>query len=79
MHEEAVNLTSGYVQRALATLPRQGSHKPWREHQNYVKDIFNYRLSRLNDGAMRYRRSGTASPVTAARCEAVRTAEGSQR
>jgi monooxygenase len=79
MHEEpAVNLTSGYVQRALATLPRQGPRSPWRTYQNYVKDIVNYRLSRLNDGAMRYSRLGEGAPV-AARGEAVRAGGGSRR
>ncbi len=66
--QPVVNLTSGYVQRALATLPRQGRHQPWRTYQNYVRDIFNFRLSRLNDGAMRFFQRGerAAVPVLAA-------------
>jgi monooxygenase len=39
--EEApfLEFTSGYVQRAAAQLPRQGSRKPWRVHQNYTLDV----------------------------------------
>ena len=56
--EPVVTFSSGYVQRALDTLPKQAAHKPWRSHQNYVKDVVNFRLSRLNDGVMRYSRKG---------------------
>ncbi len=72
----AVNLTSGYVQRALASLPLQGSRAPWRTYQNYVQDIVNFRLSRLNDGAMRFWRRGHAAPVPAAQGQTVRTGSG---
>jgi len=33
-----LDLTSGYVQRALAQLPRQGTKLPWRMLQNYLLD-----------------------------------------
>ena len=39
----AIDLSSGYVQRARATLPRQGAEKPWRTYQNYLRDIVNLR------------------------------------
>jgi hypothetical protein len=51
-----LDLTSGYVQRALDKLPRQGSRKPWKMYQNYARDLLSVRLSRLNDGAMEFRR-----------------------
>jgi cation diffusion facilitator CzcD-associated flavoprotein CzcO len=72
----AVTLTSGYVLRALATLPRQGSRSPWRTYQNYVKDLFNFRLSRLQDGAMRYSRRGMPTPSQTARSAAVHAGDG---
>lgn len=34
-----LDFTSGYVQRAAAHLPRQGTRKPWRLHQNYTRDV----------------------------------------
>jgi monooxygenase len=32
-------LSSGYVQRALELLPRQGTQAPWSVHQNYLADL----------------------------------------
>jgi monooxygenase len=58
-----VNLTSGYVERARATLPHQGTHTPWRTYQNYVRDVFNLRMARLNDGAMQFARRGAGERV----------------
>ncbi|MES2988172.1 MAG: NAD(P)/FAD-dependent oxidoreductase [Pseudomonadota bacterium] len=34
-----LDFTSGYVQRAIAKFPRQGTRKPWRLNQNYTRDI----------------------------------------
>jgi cation diffusion facilitator CzcD-associated flavoprotein CzcO len=53
-----VDLTSGYVQRAIDTLPRQGSRKPWKMYQNYVRDLLNVRFSRVDDRAMEFTRRG---------------------
>lgn len=50
-----LDFTSGYVQRALHTLPRQGSKTPWRLHQNYVKDLSMLRYGRVDDGTMEFR------------------------
>jgi monooxygenase len=33
-----IDLTSGYVRRGIAALPRQGGDLPWRLHQNYLRD-----------------------------------------
>ena len=51
-----IGFTSGYVQRALASLPRQGSKAPWRLSQNYLHDLLTFRLGRLADGALEFRR-----------------------
>ncbi len=34
-----LDFTSGYVTRAAGALPRQGTRKPWRLHQNYLRDV----------------------------------------
>ena len=34
-----LDLTSGYVQRSLQDLPKQGDRSPWRVSQNYVVDV----------------------------------------
>ena len=52
--ERAVDFTSGYVERALHTLPSQGSKTPWRLHQNYIKDILMLRHGRVDDGVMEF-------------------------
>jgi cation diffusion facilitator CzcD-associated flavoprotein CzcO len=51
----AIDFTSGYVLRALHTLPQQGSKTPWRLHQNYVKDLSMLRYGRVDDGAMEFK------------------------
>ena len=53
--EHAIDFTSGYVLRALHTLPRQGSKTPWRLHQNYVKDLSMFRFGRVDDSAMEFK------------------------
>ena len=53
--EPAVNFTSGYIQRALKTLPKQGSKLPWRVNQNYIKDIRMFRYGQIDDGTMEFK------------------------
>ncbi len=60
-----LDFSSGYVQRALALLPRQGVHKPWRLDQNYLLDLLHLRWSRLEDGVLRFDRAGAAPPQAA--------------
>ncbi len=63
--EPALSFSSGYVQRALASLPRQGSKKPWKLNQNYARDMMSLKYSRIEDGTLEFTRSatGTASRV----------------
>lgn len=52
--EPVLDFNSGYVLRALETLPRQGSKTPWRLHQNYVKDLKMMRYGQIDDGTMEF-------------------------
>jgi cation diffusion facilitator CzcD-associated flavoprotein CzcO len=52
--EPVIDFNSGYVMRALHTLPRQGSKTPWRLHQNYMKDLRMMRYGRVDDGTMEF-------------------------
>ncbi|HSH02243.1 MAG TPA: NAD(P)/FAD-dependent oxidoreductase [Anaerolineae bacterium] len=52
--EPAINFTSGYVQRALNTLPRQGSRFPWKLYQNYLLDKLTLQFTKINDNAMTF-------------------------
>jgi cation diffusion facilitator CzcD-associated flavoprotein CzcO len=53
--ERVLDFTSGYVQRALHTLPSQGSKMPWRLHQNYFKDLSMLRYGSIEDGTMEFK------------------------
>jgi monooxygenase len=55
--DSAMALTSGYVERARASLPRQGSRRPWRTFNNYVRDLMIMRFGDINDGTMRFSRA----------------------
>jgi monooxygenase len=50
----ALEFSSGYVQRAIAKMPKQGSKRPWRLYQNYALDIVALRLGKVDDGVMKY-------------------------
>ena len=54
-----MDLTSGYVRRAAATLPRQSDRRSWRMLNNYLLDLPRMRLSRINDGDMMFARTPT--------------------
>ncbi len=58
--EPSFTFTSGYVQRALEMLPKQGDRKPWRLHQNYVLDLMTLDLGKIDDGVMVFGRAGKA-------------------
>jgi monooxygenase len=47
-----LDFTSGYVQRALDSFPKQGSKRPWKLDQNYVLDILNLRFGDVDDGTL---------------------------
>jgi len=54
--EPVLTFSSGYVQRALPGLPKQGSKRPWRLRQNYALDLLGVRYSSVEDGTMEFRR-----------------------
>ncbi|WIY01429.1 NAD(P)/FAD-dependent oxidoreductase [Amycolatopsis mongoliensis] len=52
-----VDLASGYIKRAAPGLPKQGERRPWMMRQNYLLDLADMRLNRLDDGVMRFGRA----------------------
>ncbi|TMB01469.1 MAG: NAD(P)/FAD-dependent oxidoreductase [Deltaproteobacteria bacterium] len=56
-----LDLTSGYVQRAIHMFPKQGSKMPWKLHQNYALDLMMLRYGKVDDGVMEF--SNPAVPV----------------
>jgi hypothetical protein len=49
-----VDFSSGYFQRALGALPKQGPEAPWKLNQNYLADIVALRWRRLDDGVLQF-------------------------
>ena len=52
--DEYIDFSSGYVQRALDRLPKQGKKAPWRNYQNYLKDIFLVRIFSIKDSTLKF-------------------------
>lgn len=49
-----LDFESGYIQRAIDTLPKQGTEKPWKLYQNYALDLVTLRYGKLEDGTMAF-------------------------
>ncbi len=52
--EPWLDFSSGYVQRSVGKLPKQGSRAPWRLYQNYARDIVSLRFGAVDDGVMEF-------------------------
>ena len=48
-----------------ASFPKQGSEAPWKLHQNYALDMVALRFGKLEDGALRFSKSGGAAAEAA--------------
>ncbi|MEX0605847.1 MAG: NAD(P)/FAD-dependent oxidoreductase [Marinobacter sp.] len=51
-----LDLNSGYVQRALDHLPKQGDRAPWKLYQNYLLDLLKLRYGPVTDRVMTFSR-----------------------
>lgn len=52
--ESFIDMSSGYIQRALGKLPRQGKDAPWKVYMNYALDLVTLRYKPIEDGAMEF-------------------------
>jgi cation diffusion facilitator CzcD-associated flavoprotein CzcO len=59
--EPFMDFASGYVQRSLHELPKQGSRAPWKLRMNYLRDVLTIRRGAIEDGVLRFTRSGSRS------------------
>jgi cation diffusion facilitator CzcD-associated flavoprotein CzcO len=57
-HIPFMEMSSGYIQRALAKVPKQGEKLPWRLYQNYIKDMLTLRFGKLRDGVLIFKKVG---------------------
>jgi cation diffusion facilitator CzcD-associated flavoprotein CzcO len=48
------NFSPGYIERALATWPKQGAKAPWRVYQNYFRDTISLKWSPVNNRALEF-------------------------
>ena len=53
--------SSGYVQRVLHLLPKQGDREPWINPQSYKRDKKMFRKGAIDDGVMQFTRPGATS------------------
>ncbi len=49
-----VDFSSGYFQRSLDVLPKQGQRQPWILSQNYLTDLMALKFGRIADGHLRF-------------------------
>lgn len=56
-----IDMQSGYIQRALDRVPKQGSRLPWRLYQNYAKDMAMFRFGKIDDGVMEFSNGKSSS------------------
>lgn len=49
-----LSLTSGYVMRSAADLPKSATSAPWLIRQNYIRDMWTMKVSRLEDGILQF-------------------------
>ncbi len=59
------NFSSGYMQRALASWPKQGSKPPWRVYQNYIRDVISLKLAPVDNPALEFSNPPRGSPTPA--------------
>jgi monooxygenase len=60
-----VDLTSGYIKRALHRLPKSGSKAPWRLKQNYLIDLRVIRSGKIDDATLKFGKRRAALPISA--------------
>ncbi|WP_224489907.1 flavin-containing monooxygenase [Robertkochia flava] len=53
--EPLLDFDAGYIKRALDVLPKQGSEHPWKIYQNYLKDMWTLKYSKLTDNSLEFK------------------------
>ncbi len=52
--EPILTFSSGYIQRSIKELPKQGTVPPWKNHQNYISDLLALKFGKIADGVMKF-------------------------
>lgn len=61
IREPIIDFNSGYVTRAVDRLPKQGAVDPWRNPQDYFRDLRTLRFGKLEDGVLQFSKASTVS------------------
>ena len=56
-NDKLIDFTSGYIKRGLKMMPKQGNKSPWKNYQNYIKDIFAVRFMSIDDANLKFHNS----------------------
>ncbi|HLJ27797.1 MAG TPA: NAD(P)/FAD-dependent oxidoreductase [Candidatus Angelobacter sp.] len=59
------HFTPGYIERGVASWPKQGSKSPWRVYQNYIRDTISLKWRSVDDGVLEFSNPPQASPSPA--------------
>lgn len=62
--EPFVDFSSGYFQRSMESLPKQGSKAPWKLHQNYARDLLALRYGKVDDGTLAFTKAPAKRVLT---------------
>ena len=60
------HFSSGYIQRGLASWPKQGVKAPWRVYQNYIRDVISLKWSPVANEGLEFSSPAQASAKAAA-------------
>jgi monooxygenase len=60
-----VDLSSGYIRRAIDRFPKQATHDPWRREQHYVRNRRDLRRATLDDPALEFTRAAPPARLAA--------------
>ena len=66
-----LDFSSGYVQRAVDFMPKQGTKSPWRLYQNYLLDLLTLRYWRIDDGTLKFTRRKASGRHGLSTCVAI--------
>jgi monooxygenase len=59
--EDAFDFSSGYFQRSMAILPKNGAEQPWKLNQDYLLDRKILLKGALDDGVLQFRTADRAA------------------
>ena len=62
----ALDLQSGYIQRAPHALPKSGMRRPWKVRHNYVLDLIDHRFDRIEESMVFGRVAAPAKQIQTA-------------